>query len=79
MNRFIPLFVVKPRIGLLEAVRHTASVRQRNICERVRRLGVHTEIHPRKHEGLRCAELCITKDIAQIAVQCSHIISARAE
>ena len=33
----------------------------------------------RKHEGLRCTELCIPQYIAQIAVQCSHIISARAE
>ena len=79
MNRFIPLFVVKPRIGLFKTVRHTASVCQRDISERVRRLSVRTEIYPRKRESIRCTELGIPQYIAQIAVQCSHIISARTE
>ena len=51
--RFIPLFIIKPRISLLIAVRHAALSCQSDICERIIHLRVRAEVHARKFKFFR--------------------------
>ena len=77
--RFIPLFIIKPRISLLIAVRHAALSCQSDICERVIHLRVRAEVHTRKFKFFRSTQSCVPQNFPQIAIEYAQIVFVRAE